>query len=216
LIVQGDLLSVDLRPLVKDVDAVIHAATSIPRDRSAPGAWDLNTRLRTEGTRRLLAVMGRRRYVQQSIVMAYADGGDTLLDESWPLDTSPERASVVDPVRAMESLVQSSEADWVILRGGLFAPIHVGTVPCDGSYFISPIHPADYARAIVLALDLAPTGSTFNITADPIRMRDLAPDAPLDPTQSCPPSHRCTSSLAHRVLGWRPVHSIYFDQPTPT
>jgi len=81
--IEADLLAADLRSLVDGCDAVIHIATAIPSDPSAPGGWDDNTRLRTSGTRRLLAAAlacGVSRYVQQSIVMAYRDGGDAWLD----------------------------------------------------------------------------------------------------------------------------------------
>jgi nucleoside-diphosphate-sugar epimerase len=209
-VLQADLLRDDLAPLVEDCDAVIHAATSIPRDPSAPGAWDLNTQLRNEGTRRLLAATGSRRYAQQSIVMAYADGGDRWLDESWPFDSSPARAQIVDPVREMESLVRASEADWVILRGGQFTPLRLSPIACDGQYFISPIHPADYAEAIAAALERARSQSTFNITADPLRYADYAAplNGPRAPDRPCPPSHRCTSALAHSLLAWQPKHPI--------
>ena len=53
-----DLLSDDapqqLPSLLHGFDAVLHIATAIPTDFTAPGAWDLNTRLRTVGTQRLL------------------------------------------------------------------------------------------------------------------------------------------------------------------
>ncbi len=207
----ADLLTADLEPLVRGCDAVIHAATAIPRDRSVPGAWDLNTRLRTEGTRRLLAAAGARRYVQQSIVMAYADGGDTLLDESSPFDSNPARSSVVEPVREMERLVQASESDWVILRGGSFVPVAVTPIACDGRYWISPIHPMDMATAVLRALASQTSREVFNITAEPIRYEDYAArfNAPRAPDRSCPPSHRCTNAHAQSVLGWHPTHSIW-------
>src|SRR5947209_13336979 len=86
-VVPGDLLEPELATrlpgLLAGCQAVIHAATAIPRDAAAPGAWDATTRLRTEGTRRLLdaaLATGAGRYLQQSIVMAYPDGGDRWLD----------------------------------------------------------------------------------------------------------------------------------------
>jgi len=212
--IAADLLESDLAPLVDGCDVVIHAATAIPRDRAVPGAWDLNTRLRTVGTRRLLEAGGTRRYIQQSITMAYADGGDQWLDESWPFDPSPNRASVVDPVREMESLVRASSADWIILRGGSFLPIAVPPViPCDGCYYVSPIHPADMASAFVLAAEHAPSHATYNVTADPFRFTDLPAKHAFDPTKPCPASHRCTSAAARRDLAWQPIHSIYSSTP---
>ncbi|HEX6738037.1 MAG TPA: NAD-dependent epimerase/dehydratase family protein, partial [Vicinamibacteria bacterium] len=129
-LVAGDLLASEmpdrLPGLLAGCEVVVHAATAIPREPAAPGAWDATTRLRTEGARRLLAgalAAGARGYIQQSIVMAYPDGGDRWLDEATPLDTEPERAPVCAPVAAMEALVRGvnlARLRWCILRGGFF------------------------------------------------------------------------------------------------
>ena len=37
--------------------------------------------------------------------MAYRDGGDAWLDEASPLDDSPDRAVICQPVQAMEKMV---------------------------------------------------------------------------------------------------------------
>lgn len=63
-----------------------------PGDFSALDAWEVNTRLRTEGTRRLLdasLAAGVRHCVLERVALAYPDGGDRWLDESTPLDDSP-------------------------------------------------------------------------------------------------------------------------------
>ncbi|HLZ29776.1 MAG TPA: NAD(P)H-binding protein [Chloroflexota bacterium] len=233
--VAGDLLRTDLTPVVEGCEAVVHAATAIPRDPSLPGAWDLNTRLRTLGTRRLVGAAqaaGVRRYVQQSIIMAYADGGDAWLDETAPFDASPARAATVEPVREMESIVRGSTLDWCILRGGQFAgpgtaqdfvveslASGTATVPCDGAYFISPIHPADMATAAAAALAVgAPSRTIFNVVGDPLTyatyvdhlatLRGLPPPRH-DESAPCPPSHRCTAAAAHTALSWHPTHSIW-------
>jgi nucleoside-diphosphate-sugar epimerase len=233
---EGDLLSSDLRSLVDGCEAVVHAATAIPRDPRAPGAWDLNTRLRTLGTRRLVEAAragGVRRYVQQSIIMAYADGGDRWLDETAPFDTSPARAGLVDPVREMESTVRASAGlEWCILRGGQFAgpgtaqdalrqTIAAGSlvVPCAGAYYLSPVHPADMAAAIAASVDRAPVRSIFNIVGEPIRYLDYVnrladdmgvPHPPLATAERpCPASHRCSAAAARGHLGWSPTRSIW-------
>ena len=188
--VAGDLLKSDLSPIVEGCEAVVHAATAIPSNPSQPGAWTLNTQLRTLGTRRLVdaaQAAGVQRYVQQSIIMAYADGGDAWLDETAPFDSSPARAATVEPVREMESLVRASSLDWCILRGGQFAgpgtaqdrllealASGTATVPCTGAYFISPIHPADMASAAVAALAItAPRTSTLQHRGRPTHLRRL-------------------------------------------
>ena len=112
---------------------------------------DTNTRLRIEGTRSLpdaSLAAGVERYVQQSITLAYEDGGDRWLDESTPFDTSPARARTSGPVIEMERMVRAVPPDrlaWCILRGGSFVGrgtaqesviqrLHAGVerVPCDG------------------------------------------------------------------------------------
>jgi nucleoside-diphosphate-sugar epimerase len=233
--VAGDLLSTDLSPVVEGCEAVVHAATAIPSNPSLHGAWALNTELRTLGTRRLVEAAqaaGVRRYVQQSIIMAYADGGNAWLDETAPFDTSPRRASTVEPVREMESIVRASSLDWCILRGGQFTGpgtaqdvliealrARTATVPCHGAHFISPIHPADVASAFAAALAVgAPRNSIFNIVADPLTyahyVDHLAELSGLPPPRRnaaapCPPSQRCTNAAARYHLAWHPTHSIW-------
>ena len=237
----GDLLSQEtvgrLPALMDKCQAVIHIATAIPRDFGALGAWDANTRLRTEGTRALLdaaLASGVERYVQQSIVMAYVDGGERLLDEETPLDTSPARAAVCGPVIAMESMVRAVPPDiltWSILRGGSFVGpgtaqdntimrLREGTetVPCDGSSYISPVNVADMAAAIAAALQRAPGGSILNIVDEPLRQGTYldrlatligAQLPPRNRSMPCPPSFRCSNAAARVVLGWTPTHGIW-------
>jgi nucleoside-diphosphate-sugar epimerase len=239
--VQGDLLAQEtvrqLPDLMEGCDAVIHIATAIPRDRTAPGAWDINTRLRTEGTQALLQASlaaGVRRYIQQSIVMAYPDGGDQWLDETTPLNASPDRGPVNEAVIAMEDMVWDvapEQLQWCILRGGNFVgpetmqddlikQLRAGqvTVPCDGRNFLSLVHVADMATAVMAALESAPAGSVFNIVDEPVRNGEYldrlaamlnVPPPPRDPSQPCPPSHRCSNQAARSILGWTPVHGIW-------
>ncbi len=236
--VTGDLLAPEtvrrLPEMMEGCDAVMHIATAIPRNPSAPGAWEANTRLRTEGTRSLLdAALAAHvhYYFQQSIIMAYINGGDAWLDENTPFDTS---RTVSGPVIRMEAMVRAvpvEQMPWCILRGGLFVGPGTGqaetvtliregkmVVPCDGSNYISLVNVADMARAFVLALTNAMPGTTFNIVAEPVRNGEYldhiasllhAPAPPRDPSQPCPPSHRCSNKAAREFLGWEPLHSIY-------
>lgn len=238
-IVQHDLLASDvaeLARLLRGCDAVLHIATAIPADMDAPGAWDANTRLRTEGTELLLTAAlqaGVTRYLQQSITMAYPDRGDAWIDEQTPLDPTSRRG-VTNPVVTMEGLVRaraSGKMHWCILRGGAFvgpdtfqvtdlADLAAGrlVVPCDGRNFISLIHVADMAAAFAAALVHAPDGSIFNIVDEPLRngdyldrLADLTgvphPARALD--RPCPPSWRCSNAAARAALPWSPAHSLF-------
>jgi 2-alkyl-3-oxoalkanoate reductase len=237
-LVEADLLEArNLHDLVRGCDAVVHIATAIPADGAAPGAWDLTARLRTAGTRRLLEATlagGVQRYVQQSIVMAYRDGGDAWLDEEAPLDDSPERAATCRPVIEMEATIREVEPQrlaWTILRGGSFVGPGTGqevlieellrgsaVVPGDGSRYFAPVDVTDMASGVVAALERAPGGSTFNIVDEPLRYGDYVDEladltgvarprrAPELPQR---PSWRCTNRAASDVLGWLPSTGIW-------
>jgi len=220
-----NLIEDDLLELVHGCDAVIHIANPTP---SEPSAF---------GTRRLLdaALASRvRRYVQQSTVMAYRDGGDAWLDEAAPLDDSPERAEICAPVIEMEEMIREVRPHvlaWTILRGGSFVGGGVGentlidqlrtghaTVAGDGSNYVSLINVADMASAVAAALESAPAGSTFNIVDEPLRYGDYV-DALSDligvtrPRRAAelqlPPSWRCTNRAALATLGWMPRERIW-------
>jgi nucleoside-diphosphate-sugar epimerase len=238
--IDADLLEDDLLDLVHGCDAVIHIATAIPSDPSAVGAWDNTARLRTEGTRRLLnAALAShvRRYVQQSIVMAYRDGGDAWLDETAPLDDSPERADICRPVIEMEEMIREVRPQvlaWTILRGGSFVGAGVGDntlidklqtgnviVAGDGSNYVSLVNVADMASAVAASLEFAPAGSTFNIVDEPLHYGDYV-DALSDligvtrprraPELQLPLSWRCTNRAALAALGWMPRERIWPDR----
>jgi nucleoside-diphosphate-sugar epimerase len=237
--IEANLLSDDLVECVSGCDAVVHIATAIPHDPSAQGAWDGTAQLRTVGTRRLLdaaLACGVRRYLQQSIVMAYRDGGDAWLDETAPLDESADRAAICQPVLAMEKMVREVQRERLvstILRGGSFVGAGTGeiglverlkdgelVVAGDGSNYVSPVNVSDMASALVAALLHAPAGSTFNIVDQPLRYRDYV-DAVADmigasrPRRKAelllPPSWRCTNQAAKTVLGWIPRGRIWPD-----
>ncbi len=239
--VSGDLLDAGIESplpaMLAGCDAAVHIATAIPHNPTAPGAWQANTRLRTEGTRRLLdatLAAGVPRYVQQSIVMAYPDGGDRWIDESTPLDSSQARASLVGPIIIMEGMlhaVPAAQLQWCILRGGTF--VGPGTaqddqvawlrqrnvaIPGEGRNFISPIHVSDMATAIVAALEQATGGSTFNIVDTPLRYGEyldgLSDRLGVSRPQRTPglpsgPSYRCSNQAARTALAWTPNHSIW-------
>jgi nucleoside-diphosphate-sugar epimerase len=236
-LIDADLLEDDLLKLVRGCDAVVHIATAIPTDPSAPGAWDLTARLRTAGTRRLLdAALTCRvpRYVQQSIVMAYRDGGDAWLDERSSLDDSPRRAAICGPVIELETMIRKVEPRilaWTILRAGSFVGVGTGestliealragdlVVADSGSNYLSLVNVADMASAVASSLELAPAGSTFNIVDEPLRYGDYV-DALADligvarPRRVAklplPPSWRCTNQAAQTALRWMPRERIW-------
>ncbi len=239
-IAECDLLSPtiaqSIESLLDGCETVIHIATAIPHDFTAPHAWDANTRLRTDVVRMLLDAsleVGAKRYIQQSITMAYPDCGDDWITEDTPLDNSPARAQVCAPVNMMEGMVRNIPTrtlHWCILRGGNFVgsdtfqdrlieKMRAGkeVVPCDGSNFISLIHVGDMATSIVAALQHAPAGSIFNIVDEPMRQAEYsdrlamsigASKPPRDENLTCPPSWRCSNQHAKSILNWTPTHAL--------
>lgn len=242
----GEVLQAEIQQqlpvLVDGCEAVIHIATAIPSNPSSPGVWEVNTRLRTEGTRHLLDAalqVGATRYIQQSITMAYPDGGDMWMNEDQPFDTAPARAIICSPVIDMERMVYAVSPDrlpWTILRGGLFVGPGTGQetlvtrlragqveIPGKGQNFISPIHIADMAEAITLALEHAPAGSIYNVVAQPLRYGDYIttlagklqlPYPSYNVSLPEAPSYRCSNQRAREQLGWQPRHSIWPGEQT--
>ncbi|MEZ4503607.1 MAG: NAD(P)-dependent oxidoreductase [Dehalococcoidia bacterium] len=239
-VVAGDLLRDSPATLAKhmhDCDAALHLATAIRPGAMGPDGANTTAALRTTGTRTLLDAVraaGVPIYVQQSIVMAYADGGDRWLDEDAPFDTSADRTPAVSPTLEMERMVHDldpQQVRWCILRGGSFVGpgtaqegaierLRAGTlrVPGSGSNWVSFVHVEDIAAATVAALDRAPAGSTFNITDTPIRNGEYldrlaglvgAAPPPRDGDAALPRSYRCSNEAARRELRWQPRVGIW-------
>ena len=229
-VVQGDILDREsLTAAAAGCEAALHLATAIP---IGPGGdWSSNDRIRREGTANLLAAaaaQGVRRYIQQSIVMLYGDTGSHLADESAPLRPGPVIQSAAD----MEDMVRHSTLEWCILRGAMFYGAGAGLedrwrqaarsgellLPGDGSDRISLIHVVDMARAVVAAVESAPTGSIYNVVDDePPAYADLyAYVAALEGV--APPaaggarawqSFACSNAKIKRELGWQPAYPTY-------
>lgn len=179
-------------------DAVVHALTALPqrivprRDYLAP-----TNRLRTEGTRNLLAAAqaaGARRVVAESVAFFYRPEGSWVKDEEAPpFEEAP--GMLGDGARAiidLESQVLGAEGmDGLVLRfGWLYGP---GTFyAADGSQaadvrrrrapVIGPgtgtfsfVHVDDAADAIVAALERGAPGAYNVVDDEPARMRDWLP-----------------------------------------
>lgn len=226
----------NLPGLLRGSDCLIHIATAIPADFTKPGAWDNNSRLRTEGTKKLIDAAleaGVKRYIQQSIVMAYKDGGDEWINEEHPLDDSPERELICSPVIEMEYLVKNipiNKMDWFILRGGIFVGKDtfqektvkdlkdgLNIVTGNGENYVSFIHVADMANAFLKAVENETGNIILNIVAKPVKqieyLRTLAEKInaipPLQNTElPTPPSFRCSNLRAQYTINWKPSRGI--------
>jgi nucleoside-diphosphate-sugar epimerase len=183
----------DARP-----DAVIHELTSLPPridPRKLERDFALNDRLRSEGTRHLVAAAqaaGAQRIVAQSIAFAYAPGPrGTLHSERDPLflqARKPFRRSV-EALRDLDSAVLG--VGGIVLRYGYFygpgsAISTDGSIVQDlarrrlpivggGGGVWSFIHVDDAARATLAALTSGGSGAYNVVDDDPARVSDWIP-----------------------------------------
>lgn len=175
-------LARDWRP-----EALVHLATAIPeniRPRGVDRQFAATNRLRTEGTRNLVAAAreaGARRFVAQSISFAVAPGPG-LAAEDAPLWTERPMSGIAAAIAELERLTVE-EAGGVALRFGLLAGRGtaysaggaIGGAAARGMLPIlhrrgaeatsSFLHPADAASAILAAVERDVSG-VFNIVDD--------------------------------------------------
>lgn len=113
---------VEARPQI-----VIHQLTDLPRvlsdEKQLAAAYPRNARIRTEGTRNLVAAAqaaGARRFIVQSVAFAYAPGKQVPV-ETDPLNLADgPRLETVRAAADMERQVLDSGMEPVVLRYGLF------------------------------------------------------------------------------------------------
>jgi nucleoside-diphosphate-sugar epimerase len=172
-------------------DIVVNLATHIPDlSRAArTSAWAENDRIRTEGSRNLVAgaeAAGAARYIQESVSFFYADGGAEWLDEAAVFEP-PAFAEAVLAAEAQAGRFTASGGVGVVLRFGWFygnGASHTasqlkmarrGLSPFPGAQhgYQTFVHLDDAAAAVVAAFDV-PAG-VYNVTEDePATRRELA------------------------------------------
>lgn len=170
-------------------DVVVNLASALPPTHRMifASAWIENRRVRGEGSANVVHAalkVGIPRLIQESIVMIYRDGGDRWIDEDWPTDRFPSAAGNHAAEANARRFTHGGGAA-VILRFGIFyglgaahseqimalARHHIGFQAGRPDSYVSSIHVADAANAVVAALG-SPSGS-YNIVDDqPITSRD--------------------------------------------
>jgi nucleoside-diphosphate-sugar epimerase len=218
-------------------DVVCNLATAIPTGEGAAdlAAWEENNRIRTEGARNLVDAAlagGAQRYVQESIALLYADGGDDELDEDSPLaptwTTETARRAEAEAAR----FAAEARAGVALRFATFYGPDSAHTIeaihaaaagigaelgPADA--FRSSITTDDAGAAVVAALR-APSG-VYNVADDRALRRSEYLDAlarvlgsgplALPPTPALPAefemlarSQRVSNRRFAAVTGWSP------------
>jgi nucleoside-diphosphate-sugar epimerase len=149
-------------------EIVMHQLTDLPRvlgdEAQLAAAYPRNARIRTEGTRNLVAAANAasaRRFIVQSVAFAYAPGKEPYV-ETDPLNlVDGPRLVTVRAAADMERQVLDSGMEPVVLRYGLlYGP---GTWS-EGPARKPPVHVDAAAQAALLALTGRP--GIFNIADD--------------------------------------------------
>jgi nucleoside-diphosphate-sugar epimerase len=148
-------------------EVVIHQLTDLPRvfDQSElAAAYPRNARIRTEGTRNLIAAAqgaAAKRFIVQSVAFAYADGSEPHA-ETDPLNVADgPRVVTVRAAADMEDQVLASGMEAVVLRYGLLYGPGTWT---EGPTRKPPVHVDAAAQAALLALTQG--NGIYNIADD--------------------------------------------------
>jgi nucleoside-diphosphate-sugar epimerase len=180
-------------------DVIVHQLTSLPQvfDFNDPDLYTETNRVRTEGTRNLIAAAraaGAKRFVAQSIAFIYLPVGSWVKSEADPLleDAPGTFGPAVASVHDLERQVTTAEGlDGLVLRYGFFygpetayaADGHWASearkrrlaIVGKGDGITSFIHVDDAAAATVAACERGAPG-IYNITDDePARMDEWVP-----------------------------------------
>ncbi len=163
-------------------NTVINMATRVPSGMKAmlPGAFDENSRLRTEASQNLAsgAIAARaQRFVQESFAPVYPDCGDEWIDESVDIEPASYVESVAHAESAVAEFTKSGGAGVVLRFSFFYGPdshhtqdlvkaVKSGLAPAFGGPegYMSSIWTDDAAAAVFAALKV-PAGA-YNVTDD--------------------------------------------------
>jgi len=149
-------------------EVVMHQLTDLPRvlddERELVAAYPRNARIRTEGTRNLVAASraaASRRFIVQSVAFAYAPGRQPYV-ESDPFNLADgPRLVTVRAAAEMENQVLASGLEAVVLRYGLLYGPGTWT---DGPARKPPLHVDAAAQAALVAVTRG--NGIYNIADD--------------------------------------------------
>lgn len=239
-VVEGELFdAASLARATRGIDAILHLATRIPPAAEMPNqsAWDDNNRIRSEGTRTLVDVAlanGVSVFVYPGVTFVYPDSGDRWIDAlTTTIEPAETLRSTLDAEAQTERFAQAGQRGVILRLGLLYGPTSGHTletlhnaqqgiiIPMGADdAFQSSIWADDAARAIVAAMELAPSGTYDVVDDEPLRQRELIkamttavgrtalPEAPAGGSTVVPVtalSRRVSNERFKRVTGWQPT-----------
>lgn len=211
----GDVLdSESLEQAIDDVDTVIHAATSIPTDRNpSEEAWQRNDRVRLEGARNLVSVVGDTidRMLFPSVVWVARPPDGSPFDETSQKHPDRTTQSAATVEEYLNKAAESHGFDVTVLRCGFFyvpdgattrefvrnllsrrMPIIGGGILGRHDAELSLVHADDAARAFAAALDKGITGLYHVVDNERVTFADYLTEF----------ANRLDAPTPHRVPGW--------------
>lgn len=216
-------------------DAVVHAATAIPRKmRATDDDWAYNDRVRVEGARNLAAAAAEAdadRFLQQSVTWLARQPDGSAFDET--AEPHPDRAtrSAWDAERVARAAASEHGFDLAVLRCGWFysqdswhtrllgerlldrrLPVLGGGLLGRRDAAIAALHVDDAARAFAAAVAGDATGLWHVVDDEPVTGAAFL--GTLAALLDAPPPRRVPGWLARPLVGANTVR--FFTNPAPT
>ncbi len=172
-------------------DVVIHAATSIPvKVRTSQRDWEMNDRIRREGTKALTTCageIGARQFILQSVVWVARPSDDSFFHEDSPTNPDPRIQSAIDAENTAQHMARRYGFNTSTLRCGWFygsdaahtkqfgEGISKRMIPIIGSgdAIWSLLHIDHAASAFVKACELNKTGAWHVADDSPVKVKEF-------------------------------------------
>ena len=211
-------------------EVVIHAATAIPiKTRPAPQDWQMNDRIRREGTKALCEAaqrIGARDFLLQSIVWVARPPGDAPFDEASPVYPDAATQSALDAERIARDMGEKSGMRVCVLRCGYFygpdaghtlmvgegISKHMFPVIGAGDSIWANLHSDDAAGAFVAAAEAGKTGTWHVVDDHPSTAEEFLMEFAVQLGAAAP--RRIPVWLARLIVG--PVTVSFFTRSTRT
>lgn len=179
------------RQAMEGHDVLINMATHIPQSTfqiMLPWSWRENDRIRREGSATLARAAtdaGVQLMIQESFAPIYEDGGETWIDETFPVRPVRYNRTVLDAEHSAAEFTRRGGRGVVLRFAGFYGPdsSHVpemirsvrtgwSPLPGDPNAFFSSVSHDDAATAVVAALGV-PAGIYNVVDDEPLRRGEL-------------------------------------------